>query len=74
MDSLLNILDEHDIQHHLKKAVSPIGNIVYNEIYPYIWFICIYSVLLFLVVCFNLVMLLRVLRQSPSNGFVYNMS
>jgi hypothetical protein len=29
-----------------KDAVKPIVNVVYNEIYIYVWFICIYNVFL----------------------------
>jgi hypothetical protein len=48
-----------DIQCHIREIVKPIGTLIYNELFIYIWLICIYNVLLFCIVIFVLVVLLR---------------
>jgi hypothetical protein len=63
MDSIFDLLDKNDIQTQIKSVVSPIGTMIYNEIYIYIWFICIYNVFLFLIVVLNLYLLLSGRRE-----------
>jgi hypothetical protein len=47
----------------LKKGIlEPIGSIVYNELYFYVWFICLYHVFLLIIVVANLILLLRLLQ------------
>jgi len=58
----MDLFDKNDIQTQIKSVVSPIGTMIYNEIYIYIWFICIYNVFLFLIVVLNLYLLLQWFR------------
>lgn len=46
----------------LKEFIKPVVNIVYNEIYIYIWLICFYNVFLFFLVLANLFLILRLLN------------
>ena len=48
-DLLLDFFEEEDIKCCVKYLIKPIVNIVYNELYPYLWFICIYNVFLIFV-------------------------
>lgn len=48
----------------LKEFIKPVVNIVYNEIYIYIWLICFYNVFLFFLVLANLFLILRLLNTS----------
>jgi hypothetical protein len=63
MDGIFELLDKQDIQSQIKSVVSPIGTMIYNELYIYIWFICIYNVFLFLIVVFNLYLLISGRRE-----------
>lgn len=57
-NSCLEFFQKEDIQRYVKEFMRPIVNIVYNEIYPYIWFICIYNVFLIFLTLAILVILL----------------
>ena len=67
MDSIFDLLDKNDFQTQIKSVVSPIGTMLYNELYFYIWFICIYNVFLFLIVVINLYLLLRHLKYTSKD-------
>jgi hypothetical protein len=48
------LFKERRRQEIYKDAVKPIVNVVYNEIYIYVWFICIYNVFLIFIILTNL--------------------
>ena len=62
-DTCIDFFQSEDIKNDMKAIIQPIGSMVYNEIYPYIWFLCIYLVLLTFIVIAILFLLLRVLNQ-----------
>jgi len=51
------------IHEEMKEFVRPIVNSIYNEIYIYIWFICLYNVFLIFLVLANLFLILRLLNK-----------
>lgn len=53
MNNFIDYLEKNDFKKQLKTVVHPIGRMIYNEIYVYIWFICIYLVFLLVAVLFN---------------------
>jgi hypothetical protein len=54
-----------DTRRHLKDyVISPLSEIVYSEIYFYIWLICFYHMVLILLLCIILVIIVR--RQSTN--------
>lgn len=59
MEGIASMLDNSTVQKQIKSAVQPIGRMIYNEIYLYLWFICIYMVLLLMGVIANLYFLYR---------------
>jgi hypothetical protein len=59
--SCIEYLQREDIKHDLKAIIGPIVNIIYNEMYPYLWMICIYHVFLIFIILANLFLLLRLL-------------
>jgi hypothetical protein len=67
MDGISCMLDNSSIQKQIKSAVQPIGRMIYNEIYLYLWFICVYMVLLLVGVILNFYYLCRLRR-----GVVHN--
>ncbi len=57
-----------EVKTYIKNLVGPLGTMVYNEIYIYIWFICIYNVFLIFLVLVNFVLLLKLIRNTSMNG------
>jgi len=62
-DTCIEFLQNEDIRQDLKAMIQPLGGMLYNEIYPYVWFLCIYHVFLSFLVLAILFLLLRVLNQ-----------
>jgi hypothetical protein len=55
-------LKNEDIQQNFRKASRAVVTAVYNEMYIYIWFICVYNIFLLVVVAINLYLLVRLVR------------
>lgn len=68
MDGISSMLDNIAVQKQIKSAVQPIGRMIYNEIYIYLWFICVYMVLLLVGVILNFYYLYR-LRRTWGSSF-----
>jgi hypothetical protein len=60
------ILSSEEVKKHIKDATYPLVKMVYNEIYIYVWFICIYNIFLLTLVVVNLYLLLRYMRMENS--------
>lgn len=43
----------------LKSFVRPVAALIYNEIYPYIWTLCIYNILVFVLLLSNFLLILK---------------
>ena len=52
-------LKNEDIQRNFRKASNAIVAAIYNDIYIYIWFICIYNIFLLIIVVINMYILIR---------------
>jgi hypothetical protein len=63
-------LKNEDIQRNFRKASGAVATAVYNEMYIYIWFICVYNIFLLVVVAINLYLLVRLMR----GGYALEMS
>lgn len=57
MDFVSQILQSSGTQHSFREIIKQVGNLVYDEIYIYIWLICFYNVLMFCIVGVSLYML-----------------
>jgi hypothetical protein len=55
----LNLCKNESIKNEFKDLLKPIVSLMYNELYLYIWFICFYNVILFLILIFILFYLLQ---------------
>jgi len=60
-DTCIEFFKNEDTRKNVKEMLKPITNIIYNEMYYYIWFICIYNVLLLFIIIVNLVLLIKLL-------------
>lgn len=54
---------KEDIKKMSKEIIKPIVNIIYDEIYPYIWLICIYNVFFIFITLANLFLLIRFFKE-----------
>jgi hypothetical protein len=56
----LDFLKTDDAKRHLKNSlIVPMGKIMYQEMYFYVWLICFYHVFLVVLILFLVVMLLK---------------
>jgi len=62
-DSCIELLVSEDTRKNLREIIQPISNMIYNEMYPYIWLLCIYLVVVTFIILMNLLLLVRVLNQ-----------
>ena len=63
-DTCIEFFQNEDIRKDVKEILKPFVQIIYNELYLYIWFICFYNVFLIFIVLVNLFLLLKLLRHS----------
>lgn len=67
---LASIFASDEVQKQIRAAANHLGPLVYSELYIYVWFICIYNVLMLFLILINLyvnIMLLR--RDSPPDKY-----
>ena len=57
-DLLQKFFENSEIQQNIKQILKPLGYILYDQFYPYIWLICLYNVILIFLVVFILLLLL----------------
>jgi hypothetical protein len=60
-------LKNEDIQNNFRKASNAVISALYNEVYVYIWFICVYNIFLLIIVSINLYLLIRVFREHGNS-------
>jgi hypothetical protein len=68
-DACLSYLKTDESKRYLKdNIIQPVGQIIYNEWYIYLWLICIYLVFLIFIVLANLILLLTFIckKQEPT--------
>lgn len=64
MLGFVNFLETAENKMQLKKIVQPIGTMIYNEIYIYLWIICFYNVFLLFILIANLIYVIHLYRAS----------
>lgn len=74
-DTCLTYLKTDESRRYLKEnIIHPVGQVIYNEWYIYLWLICIYHVFLIFIVLANLIILLTVLRKKQITEPVFVLS
>jgi hypothetical protein len=58
-NEIVKLLEKQDIKKNVSGIFNAFVNIIYNELYIYIWIICFYNVFLFFIVLVNLILLYR---------------
>jgi|UniRef100_A0A6C0IUG6 hypothetical protein len=59
-DSFLSFFKDKEMKQNIKEILRPVTDIVYNEIYIYVWFICFFNLFLFIIILVNLFLLVRI--------------
>jgi len=74
-DACLTYLKTDESRRYLKEnIIHPVGQVIYNEWYIYLWLICIYHVFLIFIVLANLIILLTFLRKKQIKEPVFVLS
>jgi hypothetical protein len=63
-ESVIEFFKSEDSKRNMKEMIKPIGEIVYNEIYIYIWLICFYHIFFIFIVLANLFLLLKLIGMN----------
>jgi vacuolar-type H+-ATPase subunit I/STV1 len=68
-DSIIDFVKSEEIKQDLYSIVEPVRNSIYNEMFPYLMFICIYIAVLTFIILTNLILLVRLLNNL-SNFYI----
>lgn len=60
-ESCIEFFKSEDIKHDVREMIRPVVNIIYNEIYVYLWLLCFYHIFFIFIVLANLFLLLKML-------------
>jgi hypothetical protein len=63
-DTCIDFFQNEDIKNDLTSLLKSSVNVIYNEVYIYIWFICFYNVFLIFIILANLYLLLSLLKKT----------
>jgi hypothetical protein len=63
-DTCIEFFQNEDIKNDLTSLLKSSVNVIYNEVYIYIWFICFYNVFLIFIILANLYLLLSLLKKT----------
>lgn len=63
-DTCIEFFKNEQFKNDFKDVMNPLVSIIYNEIYIYIWFICIYNVFLIFIVLAILFLLLHIYTRK----------
>jgi len=62
-ESIIDFIKSEEIKQDLYSIVEPVRNSIYNELYPYLLFLCIYIVILTFIILINLILLIRLFNN-----------
>lgn len=65
-DRCIDFMNNEDIKKYVRETFKPLINIIYNEIYLYVWFISLYNVFLLFITLANLFILQKMLKKMNS--------
>jgi hypothetical protein len=59
-ETFLSFFKDKEMKQNIKDVLRPVTEIVYNEIYIYVWGICFFNCFLFIIILVNLFLLLKI--------------
>lgn len=66
-DTCIDFLKKEEIKEMLNKFTKQLFNNIFNEIYIYIWIICIYNIVLILMILANFYLLMKLVYPTNSS-------
>jgi hypothetical protein len=70
-DTFIEFLKNEHFKKELSDIIKPLGTLVYNEIYVYLWTICIFNVFFVFILLGNLFLLLKILKILKNIDLLY---
>ena len=58
-ETLMRLFNNEQMKNEMREFVKPIGSFIYDEIYIYLWFLCLYHVVLLFIIVAVLCILMR---------------
>lgn len=68
-DSCIELFKDENIKKDIKTLLAPLVEIIYNDLYVYIWSICFFNLFLFVIMILNLVLLLKILAKPTTTYY-----
>lgn len=65
-ETCIDFFRSENFKKEMKEITKPIVSTIYNEIYIYLWFICIYHVFLIFIILANLYLLITLIKYYKS--------
>jgi len=62
-DRCVDFLKDKDIRNDMKELITPVFDMIYNDMYVYIWLICIYNIFLIILIIINLYLSHRIINK-----------
>ena len=62
-DKCMDLVSHEDIRMYVRESLKPVANIIYSEVYVYVWLICMYNMFLVFVTLANLFIVQRMLQK-----------
>ena len=69
-DTCIDFFKNEDTRRDIKDVMKPLVQFIYNEIYIYLWMICIYHVFFIFIVLVNLFLLLQLVRKTSKHYII----
>ena len=63
----IEFLKNQDTRRDIQDILACITDLVYNEIYSYIWLICVYIIFLIFLILANLILLMQIYYNQRAN-------
>lgn len=63
-DSCIEYLQNENTKNIVKEMMKPLGSLIYNEIYIYVWIIAIYNIFFMVMILAMLFILLKLLNKN----------
>ena len=62
-ETCIEFFKNEDIKRDVKDVIQPIVSLIYDEIYVYIWLICLYNIFFILIVLEILYLIIQLLQK-----------
>ncbi len=66
--TFIEFFKNEDMRRNITDIIKPIRESIYNELYVYIWFICVYNVFLMFIIITNTFLLFKILSKTRYMG------